>query len=87
LVEVEVGTRLAGILGATSLSVNSLHHQGLKDLGAGARPVAHSTDGLVEALEIPSHCFGIGVQWHPECLTDQETMRRLFRAFVEAADE
>jgi gamma-glutamyl-gamma-aminobutyrate hydrolase PuuD len=42
-------------------------------------------DGLVEAIELPDHPFGIGVQWHPEWLTDQEPTRNLFRKFVEAA--
>ena len=86
-VKVDAGTQLATILGETSLPVNSLHHQGLKDMGTGTKPVAFSSDGLVEALEIPAHHFGIGVQWHPECLSNQEPMRRLFRSFVEAANK
>jgi gamma-glutamyl-gamma-aminobutyrate hydrolase PuuD len=40
---------------------------------------------MVEAVELPEHPFGLAVQWHPEWLTDQASMRRLFSAFVEAA--
>ncbi len=85
-VEVTEGSRLAGILGETKFQVNSMHHQGAKDIAAALRPVAYAPDGLVEAVELPNHPFGVAVQWHPECLPDQPVTRRLFRAFVEAAD-
>jgi putative glutamine amidotransferase len=79
------GTNLAGILGEVELPVNSLHHQGAKELASLLRPAAYAPDGLLEAVELPGHPFGIAVQWHPEWLTDQLATRRLFRAFVEAA--
>ena len=84
-VKVNPGSRLAEILGETDLSVNSLHHQGVKDIADTLEPVAYAPDGLVEAVELPNHPFGIAVQWHPEWLTDQPATQRLFRAFVEAA--
>jgi putative glutamine amidotransferase len=84
-VKVENGSRLADILGETDLSVNSLHHQGAKDMPIALTPAAHAPDGLVEAVELLNHPFGIAVQWHPEWLTDQPATRRLFRKFVEAA--
>jgi putative glutamine amidotransferase len=85
-VEVKQGTRLAEILGETNLSVNSLHHQGANDVPAGLVQSAWAPDGLVEAVELPDHPFGLAVQWHPEWLTDQPSMRRLFSALVEAAN-
>ena len=84
-VKVEETTRLANVLGETNLNVNSLHHQGIKDLASGLRPVAYAPDGLVEAVELPEHPFGMAVQWHPEWLLEQPVMQRLFRAFVDAA--
>jgi putative glutamine amidotransferase len=84
-VNVEKGSHLAGILGEINLKVNSLHHQGVKELATKLRPVAYSPDGLVEAGELRNHRFGMAVQWHPEWLTDQPVTRRLFRAFVDAA--
>jgi putative glutamine amidotransferase len=84
-VRVDSGTQLVQILGDKELSVNSFHHQGVKDIPEGLKQVAHTSDGLVEALELKDHPFGLAVQWHPEWLTNQETSRRLFRAFVEAA--
>ena len=85
-VKVDAGTRLAEVLEETELFVNSLHHQGARDVPALLKPVAYAPDGLVEAVEIHDHPFGKAVQWHPEWLTDQPSARRLFRAFVEAAD-
>lgn len=84
-VVLEHGSSIAQLMGAEQLKVNSLHHQGVKDVAPGLSPVGRSSDGLVEALEMPGHPFAIGVQWHPEWLTDQPVTRNLFGAFVEAA--
>lgn len=85
-VKIEEGTHIAEIYGEPIIKVNSLHHQGLKDIAPALRVAGHSPDGLVETVELPDHPFGIAVQWHPEWLTDQEITRNLFRKFVEAAD-
>ncbi len=84
-IKTEGGTLLANILGEADLSVNSLHHQGVKGIPEALKPAAYAPDGLVEAVELKNHPFGIAVQWHPEWLTRQPATRRLFRAFVEAA--
>jgi putative glutamine amidotransferase len=84
-VTVKGTTRLANVLGETKLNVNSLHHQGIKDLAPALLPTAYAPDGLVEAVELPEHPFGMAVQWHPEWLLEQSVMQRLFWAFVDAA--
>jgi putative glutamine amidotransferase len=84
-VRIEEGSRISKILGEPILNVNSLHHQGIKDVASNLKAVAFAPDGLVEAVEISEHPFAIAVQWHPEWLTDQEPIRRLFKAFVDAA--
>jgi putative glutamine amidotransferase len=86
-VEFDGTSRLAGVLGEQKLKVNSLHHQGINKLAPMLRPVAHSADGLIEAVELPDHPFGIAVQWHPEWLTDQPVSQRLFQGFIKAANE
>ncbi len=86
-VRVEEGSRIGEILGRPIVEVNSLHHQGIKDLAPALKAVGYAPDGIIEAVELPGHPFGIAVQWHPEWITDQDCMRRLFRAFVEAAGE
>jgi putative glutamine amidotransferase len=84
-VRVEEGTRLAEILGAPLVQVNSLHHQGIKDLAPNLKATAFAPDGLIEGIELPDHKFALAVQWHPEWMTKHEEMRRLFRAFVVAS--
>ncbi|MDP1779430.1 MAG: gamma-glutamyl-gamma-aminobutyrate hydrolase family protein, partial [Anaerolineales bacterium] len=86
-VNVDETTRSAEIFGETLLNVNSLHHQGLKDIAPNLRVAGHAPDGLVEVVEIPDHPYAMAVQWHPEWLTDQPAMERLFRSFVNAAEK
>jgi putative glutamine amidotransferase len=80
----EPDSQLAKIAGSTAFEVNSLHHQGLRDIGDGLRAAAWAPDGLVEAVELVGHPFGIGVQWHPECILDAPESVALFAAFVQA---
>jgi putative glutamine amidotransferase len=85
-VRVEPGTRLHGILGAATVHVNSMHHQGLDRIADGLVVSATAPDSLIEALEAPDHPFALGVQWHPEMLVESDPgTRRLFEAFVAAA--
>jgi putative glutamine amidotransferase len=84
-VKIEEGTRFSEILGEPILRVNSHHHQGLKDIAPALRVAGHAPDGLVEAVELPDHPFGLAVQWHPEWLTDQAAARNLFSSFVKAS--
>ncbi len=87
LVQIETDSVLVQILGAPSVKVNSLHHQGIEKIAPGLRPIAAAPDHLVEAVELPGHPFGMGVQWHPEAMPDSPHMQALFRAFVEAAQK
>lgn len=84
-VEIEPGSQIRQILGAQIVTVNSLHHQAIDRLAPGLRATAHSPDGLVEAVELAGHPFGLAVQWHPECLPADPAMRALFQSFVRAA--
>jgi putative glutamine amidotransferase len=84
-VEVASETRLAGILGEGEVEVNSLHHQAIRELAPELKATAYSPDGIVEAVELPDHPYGIAVQWHPEWLTAHQSMRDLFTDFAAAA--
>ncbi|NUN52163.1 MAG: gamma-glutamyl-gamma-aminobutyrate hydrolase family protein [Planctomycetaceae bacterium] len=84
-VAVEPGTRLASVLGAGTMTVNSYHHQCVKRPGRGFVVTARSPDGVVEAIERPGEPFVVGVQWHPEregCAPGSSD--RLFAAFLAA---
>ena len=85
-VEVTAGSRLAALVGAGELGVNSAHHQAAKDVGTGLAITARAPDGIIEGLEAPDHPFCIGVQWHPEAMVENHpVMRRLLEGLVEAA--
>lgn len=88
-VTLERGTRLAALLdGPDEIMVNSMHHQGVRDLGEGLVVSARAHDGLIEAIELPGEAFVIGVQWHPEVfeMTDPHT-RHLFGGFIAASSQ
>jgi putative glutamine amidotransferase len=57
--------RLAG--GAERLQVNSLHSQGVRELGPGLTVEARAKDGVIEAFRVTAaRSFALAVQWHPE---------------------
>lgn len=84
-VEVVPDSRLAAIVGAGELPVNTFHHQGIERLGEGLRAVAFAPDETVEGIEGNGDAFLLGVQWHAETLIEQGRQLALFRALVEAA--
>ena len=61
-------TRLAGLLGGAGRhKINSVHHQGIKDLAPGFAVEALSPDdGVVEAIRHTGGAWVSAVQWHPE---------------------
>jgi putative glutamine amidotransferase len=88
-VKVREGSRLAAILGALELDVNSFHHQAIKQLGRGLAEVAWAPDSIIEGVELTDPAqFVVGVQWHPEELVAQDRAAfNLFAALVDRARE
>jgi len=84
-IRIETGSRLSGLAGGTTLPVNSLHHQGLDAIPSSLTAVARAADGLVEAVELRDHRFGLGVQWHPEWLVESAGNQGIFEGLVRAA--
>ncbi len=85
-VEVVSASRLGRILQRPDVLVNSMHHQGVKQLGQGLTVSAVAPDGLIEAIESSNGHFMVGVQWHPESLVDHDAgMRALFTSFIDTA--
>lgn len=66
-------------------SVNSRHHQAVKDLAPGLLVLATAPDGLVEAAARPGPPFVAAVQWHPENLVERAGQLALFDEFLSAA--
>jgi putative glutamine amidotransferase len=83
---IQRGSKLHAMLEADELMVNSIHHQAVKDLAPTLTATALARDGLIEAIEAKSEQFVVGVQWHPEELSDTTPcMGRLFQTFLAAA--
>jgi putative glutamine amidotransferase len=71
------GSMLQEITGISEGTVNSNHHQGIKDLAPLLRIVAYSDDGLPESVEWADPSgkpFLLGVQWHPERLGNENPL-------------
>lgn len=80
------GSRLAEILGAGEVLLNSCHHQAIDParLGKDAR-VTVTCGEVVEGIEFAGDVFRVGVQWHPERILDEPHRRKLFSAFISEA--
>jgi putative glutamine amidotransferase len=66
-VRIQPGSRAAAALDSTSVTVNSVHHQAIKDLAPGLVASGWTNDGLIEVAESgPDASWILAVQWHPE---------------------
>ncbi|HEV8510922.1 MAG TPA: gamma-glutamyl-gamma-aminobutyrate hydrolase family protein [Gemmatimonadales bacterium] len=81
-VRVQAGSLLERTLGTRSATVNSRHHQAIRDLAPGLKAVAWADDGVIEGAEPvdAQASWIVAVQWHPEDLTE----RALFDGFARA---
>ncbi|MGP1462089.1 membrane dipeptidase [Tannerella sp.] len=72
---------------SSSIAVNSIHHQAVKDPAPEFVATATAPDGVNEAMEHPEYPI-FSVQWHPEpmAVSGNETMLNLFRYYVRQAE-
>lgn len=86
LVEIARGCKLAAIMQRSEVEIVSWHHQSIKEPAGEMVVTAHSGDGVIEAVEIDSHPWLVGVQWHPELSAAENPLQqRLFDVLVEQA--
>lgn len=85
-VQVQPGGALDALLDSKIFSVNSLHGQAVNRLADALRVEALSLDGVIEAYSVRDYQgFGIGVQWHPEWLANNNAVSmRLLAGFGSA---
>ena len=85
-VRLSEGGALQHLMGTDRILVNSIHEQGLAELGQGLRVEAQAPDGLVEAISAPdAKGFLMAVQWHPEWRAiENPASQKLFAAFGDA---
>ena len=72
-IKLEPGSLLENIYGAGEKTVNSVHHQGIKDLAGDLKVEARSVpDGIIEAVRFKKETpFMYAIQWHPEFQADK----------------
>ena len=80
--DIDPDSRIGRILGKGHLTVNSSHHQSVKEVGKGFKVVGKAPDGIVEAMENEDGSI-LTVQWHPERMQNEECMRNLVKDLVE----
>ncbi|MDK1374732.1 MULTISPECIES: gamma-glutamyl-gamma-aminobutyrate hydrolase family protein [unclassified Sinorhizobium] len=79
---------MAGIFSAETFKVNSLHREAIVEMSSDVVVTARGPDGVVEAIELSSRSFAMGLQWHPELLdAESHPGARIFDAFVKAAGD
>lgn len=79
------GSPLHKWYGRTRLSVNSYHHQGVRELAPRFQPMAFAPDELVEGFYDPKADFLVGLQFHPERLAEERSAaRHIWQTFAAA---
>lgn len=88
-VTLEPGGLLRSLAERDRIEVNSLHHQGIDQLGGELAVEARAPDGVIEAFRVrQAQRFAVAVQWHPEWrVMGNPFSRALFAAFGRASRE
>lgn len=79
--DLEPGSRVAGIFGGDTPESACHHHQAVNQVGTGLTATAWAPDGTVEAVEAVDRPFVVGVQWEAGQTPDE----RFHRALADAA--
>lgn len=66
------------------LYTNSFHHQIINRIGNELSVIAKSEDGAIEAIQLKTHYFLYGIQWHPEMMSSRgnKKMLKIFEEFI-----
>lgn len=71
------------LCGELEMGVNSLHHQGVKEIAPGLVPMAWAEDGLIESWYLDSDDQWMrGYQWHPEMMDGNPYSELIFKDFI-----
>ena len=71
-----------------SAAVALWRSQAVGRLAKEAEAAAHTEDGIIEAIWAPAYKYAVGVQWHPECLAEEDHVQAdIFKSLVTKAGE
>lgn len=81
-VKIDKDSNLYNLIGKEEFIVNSIHKCRIDNPGQ-YEIKGLADDGIVELIEMKDKGFNIGVQWHPEFITDKEEENLIFKKFIE----
>lgn len=85
-VEIVKDTLLSKIINKDKIKVNSRHKFHIENTNL--KVSAYSTDGIIEALEVPNKKFILGIQWHPESMLEyDEDSNKIIKYFIDKCKE
>lgn len=87
--KIDGGKILSRLITTTEVTVNSTHHQSIKEVGKNLSATACAKDGVIECVEdTRDDRFVFGVQWHPELSWRfDELSKNIFQTFVGQCSE
>ena len=80
-VSIDRDSKLYNLIKEDKFIVNSIHKCKIDNPGE-YKVKGNSEDGIIELLEYEGDNFNIGVQWHPEFITDKEEQNMIFEKFI-----
>lgn len=83
-INIRQNTKLYDIIKKNKITVNSRHNYAVKKTTLNI--AAKSNDNIIEAIEDKKKKFFIGIEWHPESLTNEDT-EKIFNYFIKKAGE
>lgn len=85
-VNVDAESKIAEAMGTDTVHTYSGHHQAVKDIASGLQIIATSPDDIIEGLELTTHPWMVGIQWHPEKSAHEDSSQQgLFDKLVALA--
>lgn len=84
-ISITSATRLADLVRQPELLVNTSHFEAIGELSPSVLVSARSDDDVIEAIEVPSQSFALGLQWHQELFAGKDHPgNSIFRGLVDA---
>ncbi|PAV28023.1 gamma-glutamyl-gamma-aminobutyrate hydrolase [Virgibacillus profundi] len=85
-VNVLKGSLLHQLTGLEKFRINSWHHQANRSVPDTFQISGEASDGVIEAIESKAHPFVLGLQWHPEGMDDEGSLK-IYQGFMAACLE
>lgn len=79
---IDKDSKLYSMIKKEKFVVNSIHKCKIDNPGAYSIK-GFANDNIIELLELDGEGFNIGVQWHPEFITDKEEENQIFKEFID----